>query len=608
MSTFIQNIKRAIRRAWTPVSTFFTKKSSAQKNLALRQVIEMKGSKRIPSGKQLKHFPSLLSQRERTIAGVALLIVIVSGVLLVRSLIGTQQTTVAAVGGEYTEGLVGTPQLINPLYALTSDIDTDLSRLIYSGLLKYDPKEGTVLDLAESFSVSEDETQYTFIIRENAKWHDGNPVLADDVIFTISAIQNPQYRSPLANSFSGITVSQVDDRTILFTLDKASVNFLNLMTVGILPSHIWQEITPANAVLTQFNIKPIGSGPYQFEVLEKDQRTGEIRSYTVERFADYYLDGPYIKTITFKFYSDTTSVLSALQNHNVEGVAYLPTMEASGFEDEDHTQVMISGLPEYVAAFFNEDASDILDDLAVRKALSFATYPEELVDQVFGGYATLINSFILPDTYGYAPDVSDVLFDLKYATVILDEAGWVVDAETNIRTKDDTPLSLTITTLDSQELVDVAELMKQHWEEINIEVTIETVDATTFQTDTIVNRDYEILLSAEAYAMDMDPYVFWHSSQTNYPGLNLAQYENDDADTHIETARDTTDLAKRESNLISLQEIVLKDYPAIFLYQPLYTYAISSSIKNAGYQRISVPADRFNRINEWFIKSSKSFE
>ena len=157
-------------------------------------------------------------------------------------------------------------------------------------------------------------------------------------------------------------------------------------------------------------------------------------------------------------------------------------------------------------------------------------------------------------------------------------------------------------------MIDVAELLKNRWEELNIEITVETVDLTTFQSDTLVNRNYEILLSGEVYGNDLDPYVFWHSSQTDYPGLNLAMYENTDADTHIETARETTDLSKRESNLISLQEITLADYPAVFLYQPLYTYAISSSIKGAEYERISVPADRFNNVNEWYIKSSKSFE
>jgi len=574
----------------------------------MQQVISVKEVNKLPSGKQLKHFPSLLSQREKTIAGVAILIIIISGIFLFRSIVGTQQTTIAAIGGEYTEGLIGSPQLINPIYALTSDVDTDLSRLIYSGLTKFDPELGTGLDLADSYSVSEDGLEYTFTINENAKWHDGNPVLADDIIFTVSAIQNTQYRSPLATSFTGITVSQVDDRTVLFTLEEASNSFMSLMSVGILPSHLWQEITPSNAVLTQFNIKPIGSGPYMFKVLEKDERSGEIKNYTVEIFDDYYGNGPYIESITFKFYTDLVSALNALQNHNIEGVSYVPVPETLALENEDHTTIMTAGLNEYVSAFFNQDTSDALTDIEVRKALSFGVYADEIIDEVFAGYARTTNSFILPETLGYSEDVSDVIFDQKYATVMLDEAGWIVSEETGIRTKDEQALSFTITTLESQELMDVAELLKTRWEEINIEVSIETVNITTFQNETLVDRDYEILLSGEVYSSDLDPYVFWHSSQTDHPGLNLAGYEDSDADTHIETAQETTDIAKKESNLISLQEIILADYPAAFLYQPLYTYSISSSIKGAEYERISVPADRFNNINEWYIKSSKRFQ
>ena len=608
MATFMNNLKRSIKRAQISVQSLFSTKTGSKKNLAMQQVMSVKEVKKLPSSKQLKYFPSLLSKREQTIAGVAILAIIISGIFLVRSLIGTQQSTIAAIGGEYTEGIVGSPQLINPLYSLASDVDTDLSRLIYSGLTKYSPLDGVVLDLAESYTVSEDGLEYTFTINEDAKWHDGNPVLADDIIFTISAIQNTQYRSPLATNFSGIAISQVDERTVLFTLEEASTSFMSLLNVGILPSHLWQEITPSNAVLTQLNIKPIGSGPYMFEVLEKDERTGEVRSYTVERFANYYGNGPYIESITFKFYSDLISALSALKNHNVEGLGYVPVPEAITFENESHTSIMTTGMHEYVAAFFNQEESDILTDSDVRKALSYGVYQEEIIENVFANYAQPIDSFILPDTHGYSEDVSDILFDQKAATVFLDEAGWTIDSETNLRVKDEETLSLTITTLETQELINVADLLKSRWEELNIEINIETVDITTFQSDTLVNRNYEILLSGEVYGNDLDPYVFWHSSQIDYPGLNLAMYENDDADTHIETARETTDLAKRASNLISLQEIALADYPAVFLYQPLYTYALSSSIKGAQYDRISVPADRFNHINEWYIKSSKSFE
>ncbi|MBU4314867.1 hypothetical protein KJ673_00480 [Patescibacteria group bacterium] len=601
---------QSIRRLLTPISNLFSKKQNTvatSKHLAMAQVLQAKQTRKMPSKGQLLHFTNLLSHKEKTIAGVCLLAIILSVAYLALSLIGTKQQIVPVAGGSYTEGLIGSPQLINPLYSLTGDVDTDLASIIYSGLMKFNASEGVTPDLAESYTISEDQKQYTFTIRDNAKWQDGDPVLTNDVIFTVSAILNTQYRSPLATSFGGITVSQVDERTVRFDLEKASPDFLNLMTVGILPSHIWQDIPPANSVLTAFNIKPIGSGPYAFEMFEKDSKSGEILSYTVKRFNDYYLDGPYIETITFKFYPDLTSAVSALKNHNIEGISYLPIEDAVSFEKDDHIAIQQAGLHEYVALFFNQNSDSATDDVLVRKALSYATYKERIIDEVFNGYAKQMESFVLPGTIGYSEDVSDLLFDQKYATVLLGEAGWIINPESGMRTKDDETLSLTITTLDAQELQDVANVIKSQWEELGIQVEIKTVDQATLQSDTLKNHNYDILLSGEVYNLDLNPYAFWHSTQTGESGLNLSLYKNDDVDDLLETAQESKDAQEKAGALIEAQKLVNADYPAIFLYQPQYTYAISGSINNANIDRIHIPADRFSSINSWFIKTKKSF-
>ena len=172
----------------------FRKSDGAKKadpNLALQQVVSARKRQGLPTKSQIKYFPQLLSKKEKQIASIAFVIIVITGILLGREFLNSQRLVVPAVGGEYTEGLVGAPQLINPLYSLTSDVDTDLTRLIYSGLMKYDTANGLVPDLAESYTISEDGKTYTFVIRDNAIWHDGEKVLADDIIFTINAIQNP---------------------------------------------------------------------------------------------------------------------------------------------------------------------------------------------------------------------------------------------------------------------------------------------------------------------------------------------------------------------------------------------------------------------------------
>ncbi|MFH1712423.1 MAG: ABC transporter substrate-binding protein, partial [Patescibacteria group bacterium] len=215
MSNIGNKISKIFNRGQGALRGVFGKKertSRANGSLAMHQVMRARKTRKVPSASQIKFFPRLLTNTEKRLAIFAVLAIIISGSLLVWQLLDSQRTDQPAVGGEYTEGMVGTPQLINPLYALTSDVDADLSRLIYSGLMRYDIKKGLVLDLAESYEVNEDHTVYTFTLREDAKWHDGRAIRASDIVFTISAIQNPEYRSPLEVSFSGIAIEQVDER------------------------------------------------------------------------------------------------------------------------------------------------------------------------------------------------------------------------------------------------------------------------------------------------------------------------------------------------------------------------------------------------------------
>ena len=204
-------------------------KGTSGRKLAMNQVLSAREAKGLPSRSQLRQLPRLLSSRERILAIIGVALVLSAVVLLVVDLVRTNRTVVPAVGGEYTEGLVGSPQLVNPLYAITSDVDMDLARLVYSGLMRYDSQDGLTQDLASWYEVSEDGLEYTFTLREDAMWHDGHPVLADDVIFTFSAIQNSEYRSPLLVSFSGVGLEQVDERTVRFVLNEPFGPFLSLL-------------------------------------------------------------------------------------------------------------------------------------------------------------------------------------------------------------------------------------------------------------------------------------------------------------------------------------------------------------------------------------------
>ncbi|MEK7614930.1 MAG: ABC transporter substrate-binding protein, partial [Patescibacteria group bacterium] len=193
--------------------------STNAKNLTMRQVLSVSKPRRFPSFKQWQQLPNILSKAEKHILQIATLLIVLSAGSLVGIVLFSHRVEMPTHGGEYTEALVGEPQLINPLYATTNDVDVDLVSLIYSGLFKWIPGKGLVLDLAESVKIDETGTKVTVAIRKNATFQNGDPLNARDVVFTIDAIKNPAYRSPLYSAFKTVSIAQDDDQTVSFTLE-----------------------------------------------------------------------------------------------------------------------------------------------------------------------------------------------------------------------------------------------------------------------------------------------------------------------------------------------------------------------------------------------------
>ena len=250
-----------------------------------------------PSKAQWKKLPSLLSKKERYFILGLLILTIASLITWGISYRLSHTISIPNYGGSYKEGLIGSPQYINPILCQTYDTDQDISQLIFSGLMKYDSRGELVPDLAEEYAIGEEGKIYDFFLRKNITWHDGKPFNADDVIFTIQTIQNPEYRSPVIFNWNGVEIEKIDDYTIRFKLKNAYAPFLNNTTIGILPKHIWENISPPEFFLTQTNLKPIGTGPYKFTKFEKD-RKGSIKALYLQANKDYHLNRPYIKKIT----------------------------------------------------------------------------------------------------------------------------------------------------------------------------------------------------------------------------------------------------------------------------------------------------------------------
>jgi peptide/nickel transport system substrate-binding protein len=543
------------------------------------------------------------SSRERLTANILILIVIASLIGTVLGFYFHFTKKVPIPGGEYIEGVVGQPLYVNPVLAGSNDADADLAALIYSGLFKYDPDGKLIPDLAENFEVSDDKLTYTVHLKKDVKWHDGEPLTADDILFTIQVIQDPAYKSPLRQSWQGVGAEAVDENTTRFILQTPYAFFLNNLAVGILPRHIWEAVAPGNFPLAEYNLHPVGTGPYKFSDFEKDG-DGNILSYTLAADENYYSQKPYISNLQFSFYFDEDSLFQAYNDKQVFGMSYISPARLADVKSKKSSNIISINIPRYFAVFFNQQKSKALASREVRKALSLATDRQAIIRDVLSGEGKEIFSPITPGTFGYTDDVKKFEFDAGKANETLDSDGWK-KGDDGFREKDGVPLEFSLVTTDWPDLAETAEILRQQWEAVGAKVNVESLPVADIQQNYIRPREYEALLFGQVLGVDPDPYAFWHSSQTRDPGLNLALYSNQDVDKVLEKIRQETDEEKRAKYLKEFQQAITDDIPALFLYSPNYLYLVNKKVQGISIRSMVTPEKRFSGVENWYVKTKR---
>lgn len=609
-----------------------------------RKLVSNLQKNKIPHISQLKHLPRLLNKKEKNTINFLLIVIFISlGILGYKMYVSKFQVTPVS-GGEYTEGLLGAPRYINPLLAHTNDVDLDLSQLIFSGLLKYDTSLHLVEDLAESYTVSDDQKTYTFILKKNIFWHDGAPVSADDIIFTYESIQNPNFKSTLRFGLRGVKVQKNEKNEIIFTLNEPYPTFTQILTTGILPEHIWGKIPAINSNLTEYNLRPIGSGPWKFKNLSKDGN-GNIKTYILEPFENYYGTIPYIKKFTFKFFSNFDSGIEAINNRTIEGLSYISKDKKDSIKNPN-IKFYSHNLPQYTAVFFNQKNNDLLKDKEMRKALSLSVDKTKIFTDALKLQGEIIHGPILPGFSAYNLDTEDE-FDPQAAKDILNNLGWkeisydeyqsaikasaLEDAtnteatstpviqekkieekkentQSTVRKKGESILKFKLTTANIPEYIIVAEIIKNSWQNIGIEVELEIISEERVTRDIIKTRNYEVFIYGENYGSDPDPYPFWHSSQIQDPGLNLAIFSNRKIDKILEDAQKSTESKEKDVFYAEFEKALKEEYPAIFLYTPTYIYGVHEKIHIPTIDRILLPHDRFIDSEKWYIDTGRRWK
>ena len=510
----------------------------------------------------------------------------------------------ATYGGEYREGILGQPRLLNPIVAATS-ADQGLVRLIYSGLYKYDESGNLIPDLAEELpTISDDQKRYTVRLREGALWHDGRSLTAGDIVFTVQLLQDPDYNSPLRGTWRNTQVEKNGDYTVIFSNKDITAPFIHNLTLPIMPEHIWKHISNANFLLASENLEAVGSGPYSLSEIKK-LPSGDIEHIKLESFSNYYSGKPYISSITAVFYDTYEDMVEGLQAKAIDGFGYV-SVDTQLTVDTNKYNLQLSHftLPQYQAVFFNIK-HPVLGDSSVRMALQVATDIPAILEAVYYNAGKALGGPILPEQLHETNNKQPPAADLASSASMLEVSGWKVNTTTGIRTKGKTPLAFTLTTNDLPSNAKAASMLVDQWKKLNIMVQLNIVSTKDLADDYLRPRTFDALLFAAKLSPDPDPFLFWHSSQVKDPGLNVTQFSNPEVDKLISEARNTTNQESRIPKYKQIQDIISKEHPAIFLNQTTFIYAISKQVQGMRLTDMFDPAYRFFDAPHWYIEEKR---
>ncbi|MGB9847899.1 MAG: ABC transporter substrate-binding protein [Minisyncoccia bacterium] len=554
-----------------------------------------------------KNFWHSLSRTERLIFWSAVVIMAISIVSYSLYYYFTSTTVVPRVGGSVREGYVGQPTTLNPVFA-ANEIDQSLCNLVYSGLLKSDGKGGIETDLADSYEKSSDGRHWVVRLRKDVFWHDGVPFTADDVIFTISTIQNSETNSPYRVAWQGVTVTKISDYTLTFDLKNPYAFFEENLKQKIIPKHIFDGIPLVNIKsLSQYNFEPIGTGPFKYQKFDVDKK-GYINYYIFVANPRYYNGRPYINNYIVKFYKSENEMLKAFEYHQLD---LINNISANNLENINRSHNLYTYiLPQYFAVFFNGNISRVLADKNVRYALNYATNRFEILDKVFNQLAEPVEGPLLRWMKGYETDLN-YEYSVDKAKQILLDSGWSDNDGDGILEKvlnkgeNPTPLKFTLTVPSANFLIETASLLKKQWREIGADVTIQIVNPQELQENYLMTRLYDALIYGNIINQDPDLFPFWHSSQKFYPGLNLALYENQVVDKLLEEVRMNASSEAKSKDLTKIYSLILSDAPAVFLYNPKVLMVTTPSLKIENLKRINISADRYFNVHQWYLKTKR---
>jgi peptide/nickel transport system substrate-binding protein len=498
-------------------------------------------------------------------------------------------------GGTYTEGVVGDIEKINPLF-IKNEAEASANRLVFSGLTRIIPNNIISLDLAEKWTVQDNGQVYIFKLKRGLKWSDGWKLTADDIIFTLNLIQNPDTRTNQSVIWQNVSAEKINDQEVKFTLPNLYSDFLRVASQPILPEHLLKEINPSGIKVAEFNLKPVGSGPYKF--IRFDQAGNETK-VILEANNNFALKKPYIKRVNLRLYDSFETLYNGLLRKQIDGIAQIPYNKIDDITKLGSMEVSEFYLPRYKVLVLNS-RNPLLSQKETRQAINQAINRQEIISQGLNNKAVPIYTSILPGKDGYNPALNKNPYNLSQANELLDKAGWA-KGKRGFREKEGKTLSFRLVVSADSEDKRVGEIIKNQLSKLGIEIKLVVAEKDLFQADYIRPRNFDLILVGQNIGSETDLFSFWHSSQVNDPGLNLSGFKDRKVDKLIEAGRRGNSHKLRDDKYKMVQETLAAEVPAVFLYNPIYAFGINSKVKGIKAGKIDIPTDHLNDVFDWYI-------
>jgi peptide/nickel transport system substrate-binding protein len=538
---------------------------------------------------------------------IVVLALIAIGVLLLsqQPVLQTVNPIQPTSGGIYSEALIGSFGRLNPALDYFNPVDHDIDRLLYSGLIKFNDFGLPEGDLVESWGISADGKVYNFSIRSNATWHDGQPVTSDDVIFTTDLLHNDAIPLPddIKALWKQVEVKALDQKTLQFRLPEPFAPFLDYLSFGVLPKHLLGSTNAADLVNAQFNMQPVGSGPYRFDHLTAEN--GQITTVVLSAYDKYHFRRPYMDQVVFRYYLDASAALAGYRNEDVLGIGQISEDILGEALKEPALNVYTGRLPDLTLLFLNlnDPKLPFFQDATIRRALLSGLNRQWIVDRLLNGQAVIADGPIFPGTWAYYENIEHVEYDPAKATALIKAGGYTIPAEGGaVRTKEGVALSFELVYPDGPKYSPLAEAVQKDWAKLGVQVNLKPVPFEELLNGYLEPHTYQAALVTLSLAgsPDPDPYPFWDQAQIS-GGQNYAQWNDRQASEFLEGARVTVDTSERAKLYRNFQVRFSTDLPALPLFYPVYSYGVNDQVKNVRIGSFFDPSDRFNTLPSWYL-------